>query len=609
VAGAQAAVRNTDRATARSVVQRLVLAPPYQLFHADLFDDYGVKLATHRREQARSRLDWLVDGTFGPSRTYEYQLLGDAAARANPKLLREDELKSAALPSGTGRLVVMVDHHVVMNKFVTRWLVQSASEIFRMILLVGVLALVFHRLITRPLGRMAWHFSSINLDQPGDCRFPIPATHKEDELGLLANAVNNAMERLAGNVESQKQSYFHLSKEIQERRRAEHALQKKDEMLQQAQRLEAAGHLAAGVAQDFNHHLTSIQGYARILRDQAASGSQQASDAAQILLACEKAQGLTDELLSMSRRQTLDIVPVSLNTVLRQMQPTLLKSSPGVHIQLEPAPGLWNLRADRGLLEKAVTCLVSSSAEAMDGQGIIRLRTANCEFPESADGPPAGKWVRLSVEDEGPAIPQEALSRVFEPFSAVRGPNKKKEGLRLATAHGIARQCGGHLTVSSKIGEGTSFDLFLPMTPEAPRSVQSGSAPASAGRNETLLVVEPDDSLRSLLVRMLGTLGYRVIAAEDENKALDAARGANPPVDLMLSELDLPGASGPELHLRLREKGIGCRAIFTTGSGGQSSSRAAFGLKHADLLIKPYTQETLAFRIRETLDRESRSPE
>jgi signal transduction histidine kinase len=600
--GAAAAAEATDRSAAREIAAALLKYPPFYIFKAEILDDYGIRIGGEERAQARNRFDWLVDRVFGPSRTYRYPIF----ARAEPRTAAADgadALASAALPAATGHLVVEVDHRVVLNHFAGRWVVQFASEIFRMAILAGALVWAFHRLITRPLGRMAWHYSSIDLDQPGDFRFSIPPGHKDDELGLLARAVNHAMDRLAGNAAAQKQSYFHLSREMEERRKAEQALVRMDEELRQAQRLEAAGHLAAGVAQDFNHHLTTIHGYAQLIRDQSTPGAQPAEDAGHILRACDRARNLTTELLALSRRQSVEPSPIALNDFLRERLPALREAAGGVDLQLDPAPTLWRLLADPGMVEKAVVNLVASAAAALDGKGVIRLRTANLEFPPHADGPPPGRWVCLSVEDDGPVIPREALSRVFEPFSAVRGPHKKKEGLRLATAHGIARQAGGHLRVTSHPARGTSFDLLLPMTESDAPARRPGATPAVASPSETILVVEPDPALRSLLARMLGGMGYRVLSAAKETEALDAARESATKISLLLSELDLPTLYAPELCERVRAAGHPCVGLFVVGTGGESSSRSAFGLKPESLLVKPYTQETLAQRVRETLDR------
>ena len=274
-----------------------------------------------------------------------------------------------------------------------------------------------------------------------------------------------------------------------------------------------------------------------------------------------------------------------------------------VEVRPDPAPTLWNLLADRSMLEKAVISLVASSAEALEGRGVIRLRTANQDFPPSPKGPPAGRWVCLSVQDDGPVIPRDSLSRVFEPFSAVRGPNKKKEGLRLATAYGIARQTGGHLSVSSHPASGTSFDLLLPMTEDEAARPLPGTRAATGAGGETVLVVEPDPSMRSLLARMLSSLGYRVLSAAKESEALDAARESTTPVALLLSGMELPSWSGPELLDKLRAGGSACQALFTSGAGGESSSREAFGVKPEHVLVKPFSQEELAGRIREVLDR------
>jgi signal transduction histidine kinase len=603
--GAAAAARATDRNAARSITGALLRNPPFHIFRAEIVDDYGIRIASQSRPQERSRLDWLVDRTFGPSRTFRYPLFPrDRAAviqRVDAK--PADALDSAALPPSLGSLVVSLDHHVVMNNFVRRWLIQFSSEVFRMSLLAAALVWAFHRLITRPLGRMAWHYSSINLDQPGDCRFPVPETHREDELGLLADSVNHAMERLAGNAENQRQSNFHLQRVMDERRRAEAALHRKEEQLEQSRHLESAGHLAVGVAQEFNHLLTGIQGYARMIRDAAPPG-QTGTDAGEILRSCARAQDLTAELLALGSRQLLAPAALNPNALLAEMEEPLRAAAPGIQLELDPAPTVWNIHADRRMLEKALLHLVASAAEAMGGQGLIRLRTANAEHPPGRDTLPAGRWVCLSVEDDGPVIPRESLPRVFEPFSAVRGPNRRREGMRLATAHGIIRQSGGHMAVTSHRARGTRFDLLLPMTPEpaVPAAGPAAVEHTSPG-TETLLVVEPDTALRSLLARMLallGGIGYRVLTAGEEAEALQAAAGVR--VDLLLSELDLPGGAAPDLHRQLCTAGHDCAALYTVGAGGESSTRSAFGLRPESVLVKPYTQDTLAQRLREILD-------
>ena len=180
----------------------------------------------------------------------------------------------------------------------------------------------------------------------------------------------------------------------------------------------------------------------------------------------------------------------------------------------------------------------------------------------------------------------------------------KKEGLRLATAFGIARQTGGHLSVTSHPASGTSFDLLLPMTSDR-AAIRASGTPAAAGSGETVLVVEADPSMRSLLARMLAALGYRVLSAAKESEALDAAAESTTPVALLLSDHEQPSWSGPELLNKLRAAGATCRALFTSGAGGESTSREAFGVKPEHVLVKPFSQDELAARIREVLDRET----
>jgi two-component system, cell cycle sensor histidine kinase and response regulator CckA len=384
---------------------------------------------------------------------------------------------------------------------------------------------------------------------------------------------------------------------------------KLEEQLRQAQKMEAIGELAGGIAHDFNNLLTVINGYAEIgLR--AAAGTPFEPMLAAIEQAGNRAALLTTQLLAFSRRQVLQPELVSLNQIVRRVEPMLRRITPeSLDIDIALSPELAVVRADAAQFEHVLLNLVINARDAMEGrQGRIVIETFNVMLDEDfaathADVLP-GPHVLMTVTDSGHGMDSATAARVFEPFFTTK-PRGRGTGLGLPMAYGIVKQSGGHMSVYSEPGIGTSMKVYLPAAEAFPGEApplddSTPSVPAAAG-TETILLVEDDERVRRFTRTVLEDLGYRVIEAEDGNAALEQADRAGQ-IDLLLSDVVLPRLSGREIAQRLAPRRPQMRVLFI--SGYTENAIVHHGVLDAGLnfLPKPFTPDSLARKVREVLD-------
>jgi PAS domain S-box-containing protein len=383
--------------------------------------------------------------------------------------------------------------------------------------------------------------------------------------------------------------------------------------LRQAQKLESIGRLAGGVAHDFNNLLTVVLSCASALREDAHAG-QPASleEVEEIRAAGIRARDLTRQLLAFARKQVIAPVRLDLNEVVRASE-KLLRRVLGEDVELlvETDPGLWPIRGDVGQLEQVLVNLAVNARDAMPDGGRLAISTANATAApdETAEGGlRAGEWIRLAVRDAGTGLSPEARAHLFEPFFTTK-PVGQGTGLGLATIYGIVQQGGGHVHVESEAGRGTSVEVFLPRdassaAEEAPRS-PAGAAHAAPAGGETILVVEDDAQVRSVTERTLRQAGYRVLVADGGPAALKASRDEPARIHLVVSDLVMPGQSGPEVAAALvRERG-GLKVLFVSGHAEEAITRRGALDPSVNLLPKPFTPEDLLARVRRTLDASS----
>jgi PAS domain S-box-containing protein len=380
-----------------------------------------------------------------------------------------------------------------------------------------------------------------------------------------------------------------------------------EEQFQQTQKMEAIGRLAGGVAHDFNNLLTSILGYCELLLADLHPDDTRYADISEIQKAGGRAAGLTRQLLAFSRKQLIELTVLDLNLVVGDMR-TMLERLIGedVSVVLSLGIDLTPVKADRGQIEQIVMNLAVNARDAMPHGGALTIETANVELDEHyarahlAVEP--GRYVVLTVTDSGVGMTPEVQARLFEPFFTTKGPGKGT-GLGLAIVHGIVARSGGSVHVYSELGRGTSFKTYFPAADATQIAVDAPPVVARrhAGR-QTVLVVEDAEGLRELTRRLLQRQGYTVLVAANADEALRLFE-RNGSIDVLLTDVVMPGASGPELTRWLVQRQPTLRVIYMSGYTEEAIVHHGVLDPGIAFLHKPFTSETLGNKIRELLDR------
>jgi PAS domain S-box-containing protein len=374
----------------------------------------------------------------------------------------------------------------------------------------------------------------------------------------------------------------------------------------QAQRLEAVGRLAGGVAHDFNNILSAILGYGQILKEDIAAGTPRGADLEEILRAAGRARDLTRQLLAFSRQQVLDLRVLEVNGVVegvRNMLGRLLGEDVDLALRLDPAAGC--LKADAGQLEQVIMNLAVNARDAMPGGGRLTIETAavdlDAAYAQAHEPLAPGPYVLLAVSDTGCGMTADVKARVFEPFFTTKGPHQGT-GLGLSTVYGIVKQSGGFIWVYSEPGQGTTFKIYLPRVAERAAPAPAPHAPAPVGGRETILLVEDDAAVRRSTTQLLERMGYTVLAAARGDAALAIVSGSSRAIDLLLSDVVLPDLSGPQLARLLDGLRPGIRVLFMSGYADAAIVRHGILDAGASFLQKPAMPDALARKIREVLD-------
>jgi signal transduction histidine kinase/CheY-like chemotaxis protein len=379
--------------------------------------------------------------------------------------------------------------------------------------------------------------------------------------------------------------------------------------LVQAQRLEAVGRLAGGVAHDFNNILTAISGFGELASAELSSDhpvtADIAGDIAQILKASERAAALTQALLAFSRRQVMQTQPINLNEVVNGLTPMLgrlIGEDVLLVVQLDPNLGL--ISADGAKLEQVVVNLVVNARDAMPAGGTLTIATANADLDASSGrthvGSLEGPHVALTVEDTGMGMTPDVLEHVFEPFYTTK-ERGKGTGLGLSTVIGIVQQSGGGVEVESEPNVGTVFTIHLPRINGTPRPAAIQESPGRPlGGKETILVAEDEDAVREFVDRVLRGAGYQVVTAANGAEALAIAESM-PHLDLLFTDVVMPGMSGVDLAAQLVTARSGLRVLYASGYTDSALLSAYSGGDDAHL-PKPFSAEALLDRVRGALD-------
>ncbi len=382
-----------------------------------------------------------------------------------------------------------------------------------------------------------------------------------------------------------------------------------EDALRQAQKMEAVGQLTGGVAHDFNNLLTVIIGGLDTIRRSRPGEEARIQRAADMALqGAQRAAHLTSRLLAFSRRQPLDPRPLDLNVMVRDMT-ELLHRTLGETIELEGilAPRLWTAEVDQNQLESAIINLAVNARDAMPGGGKLTIETANTSLDESYAATDAevipGQYVMVAVSDTGTGMTQEVAARAFEPFFTTKDVGRGT-GLGLSMVYGFVKQSGGHVTIYSEVGHGTTVKLYFPrhQGKAAAGEIAVHSAVPNASRDEVVLVVEDNDEVRAYSVMVLTELGYGVLEAANAEDALAILAGA-PRVDLLFTDVVLPGKTGRILADIARERWPDLRVLYTTGYSRNAIVHHGRLDPGVQLITKPFTFEELGRRVRDLLDK------
>ncbi|HYD42019.1 MAG TPA: response regulator [Anaeromyxobacter sp.] len=412
-------------------------------------------------------------------------------------------------------------------------------------------------------------------------------------------------------------------RDVSEREAAEQERRALEQSLRQAQKMEAVGRLAGGVAHDFSNVLAVVLGYSELLMQDLEGGDARRSDPAHrepvearagarshrlrecaegIIEAANRAVGVTRQLLTLSRKKLLRPEVLSLDKVVQDLG-KLLNRAIGERIEIETAlqPGLWPVLADADQLAQVLLNLAVNARDAMPEGGKLEIATANVTLtaPARELDLAAGRYVTLTVRDHGCGMTEEVRARIFEPFFTTK---ESGTGLGLATVYGIVRQAGGAIRVESGVGVGTTFTVYLPAAEDAVRRVVLPiSAAAPRGLGETVMVAEDEDGLRTLLGRVLSGSGYQVVSARNGAEALEAARSRGGKVDVLLADLVMPRMNGAELAEALARMQPGLKVLFMTGHTEDAQVQERLVDGDVELIHKPFTGETLLGHLRRLL--------
>ncbi len=381
-----------------------------------------------------------------------------------------------------------------------------------------------------------------------------------------------------------------------------------EERVRQANKMEAVGQLAGGVAHDFNNMLTIIAGHGDLLAEDSTLTDDQRRSIEQIRQACIRASSLTAQLLAFSRRQVMQPKVLNLNDVVANMEP-MLRPLVGEHITLFTvlSPGLGHVRADPNQLEQVLINLTMNARDAMPDGGTLTVETGGCDLDEDGisrqrlDARP-GRYVSLRVADTGVGMDEDTLARIFEPFFTTK-PKGKGTGLGLSTVYGIIKQSGGSIGVRSRPGQGASFTIYLPRVEEpACAEITDTESPGAFEGTETVLVAEDEPGVRSLVHASLRLKGYTVLEAGNGTEALALAERHSGPIHLLLTDVIMPQMNGRELSERLKARRPGLKVLFMSGYTDDAVLRHGVVTEDLQFIQKPFTPSALAGKMRTVLD-------
>jgi two-component system cell cycle sensor histidine kinase/response regulator CckA len=391
-----------------------------------------------------------------------------------------------------------------------------------------------------------------------------------------------------------------ISRDISDTKRLE-------EQVRQAQKMEAVGRLAGGVAHDFNNVLTIISGYSEMLLQRLPADGHGRGLIQEIHKAGERAASLTRQLLAFSRKQMLEPRILDLNTIVSEAE-KMLRRVIGEDVSLTTAlaPGLGSVKADPGQIEQVIVNLAVNARDAMPQGGKITIATANVDLDQSyaqahLEVKP-GSYALLAVSDTGHGMDEATQARIFEPFFTTKGPGKGT-GLGLATVYGIIKQSGGSIEVQSEPGQGATFKIYLPLVEGRTASAKPALGLRSAPKgSESILLVEDEDAVRAFASHALQSWGYRVLEASRGDEAIRVCQQHPGPIHLVVSDVIMPEMGGRQLVERLRTLRPSIEVLYISGYTDDAVVHHGILVAETAFLQKPFTPTALANKVREVLD-------
>jgi signal transduction histidine kinase len=422
----------------------------------------------------------------------------------------------------------------------------------------------------------------------------------------------HAQAQLARDADGNPKRLFGTVLDITERKRNEEERRVLEGQLRQAQKMEAVGQLAAGVAHDFNNILMVILGNTELLLPMLEGGFDEGAGEAtrngleEIKTAGQRAAAITRQLLAFGRKEMIKAEVLELDRVIRDAEEMLRRLLPeDIVFDVNVAPETRCVRADVGHVEQIVMNLVLNARDAMPGGGTLRVTCVNADLDEAHAnahvGARPGPHVMLVVSDTGVGMTQEMTEHIYEPFFTTK-PMGKGTGLGLATVYGILRQMGGHISVESELERGSTFRVYLPAVEKERAEPEAAAAENGPSGDEVILVCEDEEVVRQLLCRVLRAAGYRVLEAEDGRAALAVAAGHQGPIHLLVSDVVMPEMDGGKLFQEMARNRPETRVMFVSGyTDDVIDVEASWGTGWG-FLQKPFSPSALRERVRELLD-------
>ena len=525
----------------------------------------------------------------------------------------------------TGTVYLRSDLHEMRDRQV-RYVFAVVVFLLGSFLVVFLITSRLQGIISGPILRLARAARSVSDHKDYSVR---AVRDTEDEVGFLVSAFNDmlsqiqqrdaALQEANDELETRVQARTRdllaaneqLRQEVAERRRTEAVLQERDEQLRQAQKLEAVGRLAGGVAHDFNNQLAIIQGYMEMALEDLPETSRAYYDLLQVGEAVQRSTALAEQLLVFSSRQPMSKRPLNLNNQVRNLQKMLGRIlGENIKIGLGLDKDIWTVSADAGNIDQVITNLSLNARDAMPDGGALTIQTRNVVIdPDYCDLVPEakqGRYILLSVSDEGVGMSKEVREHLFDPFFTTKGPGKGT-GLGLSVVYGIVQAHEGWITVESQENRGSRFDIHLPAVAQSAEILDTDYKPvplaAFRGQGERILLVEDELSLRQVTQRALAGQGYAVEACSTAAEAAETFHRADPPFDLVLSDVALPDGRGTDLVLGFLRKQPDLPAILVTGYADERGDWERVHQAGLFILQKPVPMASLLKAVQKTLSK------